>query len=197
MKNCEHFETLVSTWLDGQLDRRGQIECLDHVVRCASCRDFYIDARALDGLVAAVRTPAEAEAPSPDVWKRIEWAARKKSQRPARRRIPAWALQAAAVMVIAVGLSFMVWNGVQVAPPPTETEIVLGSDTEMTETRFIELTREVLRSDRRYHSAMFEIMEQVVRDTTASDEASPEDLLQHSEESEAGDRNESAGQVPA
>ena len=37
MNNCEHYETLVSTWLDGLLDRSEQVECLDHVVRCESC----------------------------------------------------------------------------------------------------------------------------------------------------------------
>jgi hypothetical protein len=197
MKNCEHFETLVSTWLDDQLDRRGQVECLDHVVRCASCRDFYVQARSLDGLVAAVRTPAGAEQPSPDVWKRIEWVARKKSERPARRRIPAWALQAAALVVVAVGLSVLVWNGVGVAPPPEQAEILLGSDPEMTERRFVELTREVLQADPRYHSAMYQVMEQVVRDTATTDEASVEGVMQRSEEGEHGENVEIEGQSPA
>ncbi len=111
MKNCETYESLVSAWLDDELDRPGQVEFLDHLVRCASCREFYLDARALDGLVGAVRTPAEATQPLPDVWQRIERETRTDRSRSARRRIPAWALQAAAVLVVGVGLSVMVWSG--------------------------------------------------------------------------------------
>ena len=67
MSDCERHEILVSTWLDGQLEREGQIECLDHLVRCAACRSFYADARALDGLVELVRPTAALERPSPRV----------------------------------------------------------------------------------------------------------------------------------
>jgi predicted anti-sigma-YlaC factor YlaD len=197
MNTCEHFEILVSTWLDSQLDRRGQVECLDHLARCASCREFYVEARALDGLVAAVRTPADAEAPSPEVWKRIEWVSRKERKRPARRRIPAWALQAAAVVVVTVGLSVLVWNGIGVAPAPAQAEILLGSDTDMTETRFVELTREVLQADRRYHAAMFLIMEQVVRDTAGRGETFVEEAVQRTDEGEVSESAESAGLAPA
>jgi predicted anti-sigma-YlaC factor YlaD len=197
MNQCEHIETLVSTWLDGELDRREQVECLDHVVRCASCRDFYLDARALDGLVAAVRTPAGAEPPSPEVWKRIEGAARGDRARPARRRIPAWALQAAAVLVLAVGLSVVMWNGKGVAPTPEQAEILLGSDPEMTETRFVELTREVLQADPRYHTAMHQIMERVVSETGNTAEASAEGMVQRPDEGEIGEDGESTGRIPA
>jgi len=189
MKNCESYESLVSAWLDAELDRSGQVECLDHLVRCASCRGFYLDARALDGLVGAVRTPSEATEPSPAVWKRIEWATRKDRARPARRRIPAWALQAAAVIVLGVGLSFMVWSGRMLeAPLPEQAEVVLGeSGGQMTNTRFVELTKEVLRADRQYHSAMLEIMGQVVRDTAVTREASDEGLVEASENREPGE----------
>lgn len=197
MNSCEHFEALVSAWLDNQLDRRGQVECLDHLARCASCRDFYVEARALDGLVAAVRTPTDAEVPSPDVWKRIEWASRKGRERPARRRIPVRVLQAAAVVVIAVGLSVLVWNGVGVAPAPAQAEILLGSNTDMTDSRFVELTREVLQADRRYHAAMLLIMEQVVHDTASPGETFVDEAVQRSDEGEPGEIAESAGLAPA
>jgi predicted anti-sigma-YlaC factor YlaD len=196
MKNCEHFETQLSTWVDDRLERREQIECLDHVVRCDSCREFYLDARALDGLVAQVRTPVGAEDPSPEVWQRIQWVTRKQRQRSARSRIPLWALQAAAVVVVAVGLSVVVWNGGS-APAPDQAEIMLSSNPDMTETRFIELTKEVMQADRRYHSAMYRIMEQVVRDTGGNGEESSDGVLQRSEEFEPGESAESAGRAPA
>ena len=189
MKNCESYESLVSVWLDDELDRPGQVECLDHLMRCASCRGFYLDARALDGLVGAIRTPTGATEPSPDVWKRIEWATRKDRARPAGRRIPAWALQAAAVIVVGVGLSVMVWSGRMLeAPLPEQAEVLLGENVgQMTDARFVELTKEVLRSERHYHSAMHEIMGQVVRDTAATREASDEGLIEASENGDAGE----------
>ena len=196
MNNCEHHETLLSTWLDGQLGRSEQVECLDHFVGCESCRGFYVDARALDGLMASVRTPAEAEQPSREIWKRIEWATTRERKKPSRRGLPLWALQAAAVLVLAVGLSAIVWNG-GIAPVPEQAEVMLGQGTDMTERRFVELTKEVLGADRRYHSAMYEIMEQVVRDTTAGREASVEDMTQTTEEGDDGESVETAVRIPA
>ncbi len=195
MKNCESYESLVSVWLDDELDRPGQVECLDHLMRCASCRGFYLDARALDGLVGAIRRPTEATEPS-HVWKRIERATRKDRARPARRRIPAWALQAAAVIVVGVGLSFMVWSGRMLeAPLPDQAEVVLGENSgQMTDTRFVELTMEVLRAERHYHSAMLEVMGQVVRDTAETREASDEGLIEASENSESGEPGPGPGQ---
>ena len=195
MSSCKHYEILVSAWLDGQLERNEQVECLDHLVRCGACRGFYVEARALDGLVAAVRTPAGAEAPSPEIWKRIEWAARKKTRQPARRRIPGWALRAAAVLVVAVGLSVMLWNG-RVVRAPAQAEVLLGQGS-MSEERFVELTREVLQADRRYHSAMYQIMQQVVRDTAESGEASSEGAIQRTDEINGGEIAEAALPLPA
>jgi predicted anti-sigma-YlaC factor YlaD len=196
MNNCEHYETLVSTWLDGPLDRSEQVECLDHVVRCESCRGFYVDARALDGLVASVRTPAEAEQPSREIWKRIVWATTRERKKPSRRGLPLWALQAAAVLVLAVGLSVIVWNG-GMAPAPEQAEVMLGQGPDMTEARFVELTREVLGANRRYHSAMYEIMEQVVRDTAVGRETAVEDMTETTEEGDDGESAEAAVRIPA
>ncbi len=194
MKNCKHFETLVSTWLDGPLDRPEQVECLDHLVRCESCRAFFIDARALDGLVAAIRSPVDAASPSPEVWKRIDWMTRKRSS---LRRIPAWGLRAAALVVVAIGLILVSWLGDPFAPPPEHTEILLGEGTEMTDARFVELAKEVLQAEPRYHSAMYQIMEQVVREMAPGSESSSEGHLQTSDESESGEGAENRGHLPA
>ncbi len=65
---------------------------------------------------------------------------------------------------------------------------MLGEDVgQMTDRRFVELTKEVLRADRQYHSAMLEIMGQVVRDTAVTREASDEGLIEASENGEAGE----------
>ena len=195
MKNCEHYEMLLSTGADGQLDGAEQVECLDHVVRCDDCRKFYLEARSLDGLIAGVRTQAAAEPPAPEVWKRIEWQTRAQREQP-RRRLPGWALQVAAVLVVAIGLSFVVWDR-NIATAPTLAEIQLGEGSDMSEERFVELTREVLGADPRYHSAMLEIMGQVVSDTTPVGEGSPEELMQRFDEKNDGDNVELGARIPA
>ena len=195
MKNCEHYEMLLSTGSDGQLDGKEQVECLDHVVRCGACRKFYLETRSLDGLIAAVRTPAEAEAPRAEVWKRIAWQTRGQRGQARRRRLPAWTLQVAAVLVVAVGLSLVVWDG-NIATAPQQAEVQLGQGDEMSEERFVELTREVLGADTRYHSAMFEIMGQVVRDTTPVGEGTPEELMQRLDE-RSEDNVELGTRIPA
>lgn len=135
MNSHEEYEILVSSWIDGQLERPRQVEMLDHIARCESCRRFYLEARGLEGPMASVREPQAAEPPSVSAW----------SSGGGRAKL---------------------------APRPADAEIVLGEATgQMTETRFVDLTKEVLRADRRYHAAMHEVMEQVLRDT--SGEATP------------------------
>jgi predicted anti-sigma-YlaC factor YlaD len=168
MSTCDYHEAQLSAWLDDELDRPGQLELLDHLVRCADCRRFHAEARALDALVAIVRRPAEADRPSPEVWQRIHRGSTNVADAgPTRRAIPAWALRAAAVMVLALGLGSLVWFGSrETAEKPAEAIVQLGEESgQMTDVRFVELTQEVLRADPRYRSAMFRVMQQVMRDT--------------------------------
>ena len=166
MNHCDYHEEQLSAWLDDELDRADQVELTDHLVRCAACRRYYAGARALDGVVALARDPRPGEAPSPELWQRIEQAA---ARAPARRGagIPAWALQAAAALVVAVGLSLLAWsNMTQVAEPPADAMVRIGQDPgSMTDERFVELTRELLRAEPRYRNAMYRVMDQVIRDT--------------------------------
>jgi len=180
MKNCDHCEILVSAWHDGELDRPGQVEMLDHLVRCAGCRDFYLAARGLAGLVAAVRSPAAAERPSPEIWRRIERSAvpgeaapklRGAGPRAWRFPVPAWAAAAAAAAVLLVIFGPpLVRNRISpAAPAPTGGEIRLGGNPAgMDDARFVELTKTVLGADRKYREAFYEVMKQVVRDTQGS-----------------------------
>lgn len=193
MSNCEHYESHVSAWIDDQLDRAQQVEMLDHFVRCRACRQFYVESRALDGLVAAVRTPADEPLPSTEVWKAVEEATG--ATRP-RRLVPAWAMKVAAVLVVAIGLGVVFFGepGTELAPPQQAEVLIDAADSDMTAFRFVELTKEVLRSDPEYHNAMLQIMEKVVRDTGAF-EASNEGIREP--ESTELTEIERAGRLPA
>ena len=117
MKSCEYYEEQLSAFLDGESARQDQMELLDHLVLCESCRRFHAESRALDALVAA---------PSAEIWQRIQSAAER----------------------------------------PAEAIVRLGEESgRMTDDRFVELTQEILRADPRYRTAMYHVMEQVMRDT--------------------------------
>jgi len=177
MKSCQEHESRISAWLDGEFDAERRLELLDHFARCPGCRRFYLEARALAGLVAGVGA-APAEPLPADMWERIASRVdRHRAGRAVRRRPAVWMLRAAALLAVALGVGFWQLRGAaQPEAPPasaSEIEVLLEQDQgEMSETRFVELTTEVLRADRRFHRAMLEVMEQVVAETAT--ERSPE-----------------------
>jgi putative zinc finger protein len=176
MKDCEHYETLISAWHDSELDRSGQVEMLDHLMRCPGCRNFYLDARGLAGLVAAVGNPNAGEVPSPGVWRRIERSSR--SRGPGRllvagpkRRFwaPAWGVAAAAAVLLILFNSPWGKGPIPLRSPTSRTEIRLGGNPGgMNDEQFVELTKRVLGADKKYRTAFYEIMRQVVEDTQES-----------------------------
>jgi len=169
MNSCESHELLISAWLDDELEAPDRLEMTDHLVRCPACREFYREARALDGAVAAL-APGSEPAPA-HVWERIQ--RQTESRSPRRFAPPAWALRLAAVLAIAVGAGLWIASGsgsrgglVVGSSAPDEILVELGGDAgRMSEKRFVELTTEVLRADPRFHLAMYEVMQQVVEDT--------------------------------
>jgi len=194
MRDCEPYETLVSAWHDGELDRDGQVEMLDHLVRCADCRGFYLGARGLAGLVNAFRSPAALESPSSEVWGRIERSAR--SGEPGRTRggsgawmrrfpISAWAAAAAAIVLLVLFGPPLGRGPIPVDAPKAGAIIRLGEDPAgMDDERFVELTKRVLGADRKYRTALYQVMKQVVQDTQGDDSSG--DVLLPSEEGREG-----------
>lgn len=162
---CEHHEILISAFLDDDLGRPEELELLDHLAACPSCREFYRDARAVGALARAADPVAVAPAP-PGLWAGIASA----SSPGLRPRAPWW-LPVAALLVIALGVGFVVASGGRSGRPaglPSEVRVDLGS-RDMTEARFLEITREVLESDRRYQRAMLQVMDEVLSTVPASE----------------------------
>ena len=164
MKQCDHFEMLISALIDGELDERERIAALDHLLTCASCREFYRAARELQELVFA-QPVASAEAS-------FAPAATPKTPRrwlpfPCLAAIPRWAYGAAAVLAVAT----LLWTGgvlhqdVETHPAiPTEEPltITLGENPDqMDDARFLALTVELLTADPRYHAKMHQILGQL------------------------------------
>jgi len=172
MSHCERFETSLSVMIDGELGAAERLPVVDHLARCAACRRFYRDARALDALVLETASAVPVEAPSRDVWERIEAAG---GLRPAARsgsvvsldlRWKIWGAVAAAALLVAVGLSVVsLWSVRRVQPVAgSSVAVVLGrASGRMSDERFVELATELLRADPSYHDRMREVMNLVTR----------------------------------
>lgn len=181
---CERYEVLVSTWLDESLDRSRQRELLDHLTRCAACRRFYLEARALEGLVAVVEPRGQEEAPEA-VWERIERRARRRggSGKPL-----VWLAAAAAALAVGVALTWIPWPGLQSAAAEP-IEILLEEHREdMTEERFVELTTELLQADRKYHFAMQDVMRAVIESSWEGEGATSEGSVEEAGDDEGDNR---------
>jgi len=139
---CEDHQIVLSSLLDGEAGPDETRDALDHLLGCPQCRGFYEQARALDRELTATSIPGQ---PHPD----------------RRRSRPGWAwpVAAAAVLLLAVGL----WPGRAVQTPPADPAarvIDATGHTEMSDTRFVELTVELLQADPRYHLEMMDVLQQ-------------------------------------
>jgi hypothetical protein len=165
MSDCERHQETLSAFLDGETSPAESLPALDHLLRCPACRDFYGKARALEQRLAA-SAPAEPAAPE-DVWERIVAdAAAAPARRSAVAALRSWAPRLAAAFV----LGLAAWSGYALgggAGPgmlglageatANQVEIEVGAGG-MTDSRFLDLTLEILRADRRYHDKLLEVL---------------------------------------
>ncbi|MDZ4806476.1 MAG: hypothetical protein SGI90_16605 [Candidatus Eisenbacteria bacterium] len=163
MNIFEEFEMLASAFVDDELNRDETVTLLDHLGICETCRCFYRQARSLGDALSASPVPAIL---TDKIWQRIE----SRAQR--RPMMPAWGVRAAAGILVAV----LVWQVAQFRFPPLQDSQPIEAGPEesgpiqlsleeskgaMSDDRFIELTSEILRADRRYHTAMLQVMADV------------------------------------
>jgi len=171
MNHCELCELELSAVMDGEAAPDNLAAALDHLVECSSCRDFYRSARAVDAAVAQ----GKASPPPERVWRRIEAEARGAVVPFPARRVASWVARAAAVGLVAVGLWAVGVLRLPSLPVGDEVEVSLESDRgSMSDERFVKLTTELLKSDRRYHRKMMEILT-VVNSRMLVDEGDPTD----------------------
>lgn len=163
---CEEHAAELSALLDGEIDRGILLPTLDHLARCAPCRDFYRRARALDGTLALVRENDRGTGHgSLPGWREVE---RRSRRRLPHRRALAWSGRLAAGLLAAAGLAAALGTlgGPEAPPPGSVVEVRLEGDRgHMDEARFLELATELLRADRRYHLAMEQVLAEVNRRT--------------------------------
>jgi hypothetical protein len=181
MNACELHQETLSAFLDGAAPPAVALPALDHLLRCAACRDFYDRARALERLLPS----PDAEAPA-EVWERIVAAAGRRPSRGAVLRRVAPRLAAALLLGVTAWGGYTL-GGAQGAPRAGEEVEVLVGGGAMTDARFLELTLEVLRADRRYHDKLYEVLTAVGGDERPGREGA---VLSREAEPPRGERRE-------
>jgi hypothetical protein len=180
-KSCELIEVEISAMVDCELPAAESLVVVDHLLECSECREFYALTRDLDAALGQAQVSARAGELPAGLWSRIDSAVETednvvKLSSKLRRTTPTWLLSAAAALLLVVGAWFASqhWGTSRQLPSDNVLLVALESDRgAMTEERFIELTAELLRSERRYRQSMLEIMVALERHSR-TDEGRPD-----------------------
>lgn len=188
-ERCEAVSREISAFVDGELPFPESLAAVDHLASCEGCRRFYLDARRLGERLASAPAPSAPDA----VWERL---AGPTPPLPARRRfgsrrLRAFGLAAAAVLVLALGVARL---RTPAPPPGAEPEasssplreiVVEGARGRMTDERFLSLLGELLSADARYHRETERVLGYVLRHEAPRDRETAPDT--ESEGDETGD----------
>jgi len=176
MNGCQEHEIELSSLLDGESSAAAMVRTLDHLVGCPACRGFYAELRSFQERVDSLAplspgeglstTPAD---PFPVVSPAVAPASAGKRRLPGGARpirLPRWAWGAAATLILTLSLAGAHWLPARrQAPRPERGETLtvrLEEDAgQMSDRRFLQLTTELLRADRRYREMMGRVLDDV------------------------------------
>ncbi len=196
MNNGEYIEANLSALIDGELTGEELLETVDALSSSPELQRLYARMRGLRELVGPPLDFTREERLPPDLWPKINRRSglgrakiiRLFTDSPAR----AWA--AAAVILLGIGLSSIgLFRLPTLRAGDDVISVTLGENKgKMTEERFIALTTELLRADRRYHRKMLEVLEAVTAENIVT-EGSVEETPRRNQPAE--ETNEGDGQT--
>jgi hypothetical protein len=172
MNRCEEYELELSAMLDGESDPATAVVLMDHLCGCSSCREFYGKLRSFQALVDDISPAAEGQpaayavAPAADTGQKrgwFDWIG----------GTPRWAMGAAAVLVVAIGIWAANGAGIfdrsgddeNMFQGGTVTIELAGDALSVDDEKFIELASAILGADRRYQHQMYVILDEIRQDT--------------------------------
>ncbi|MDK9699208.1 MAG: hypothetical protein OEM52_03525 [bacterium] len=178
MESQEDWEANVSALLDGELPPEMIKPTLDRLMTDNSLQQFYSEAGKLQALVSGFVEKQSKQALPAGLWDKIERQSTRRAPRIERWfPKPARLLVAASILLI-VGVFAGHYAKRELVKTGTEAQPImvrLGENSgQMTEDRFIELTTELLRADRRYHRKMLEVMQAVASPVPTQPEGMPQ-----------------------
>lgn len=174
MRDCEYYQMNLSAMLDGELHGTELSETVKHLSECSNCMREFERFQKLQVKVDEVYQP---EPLRQGLWMDIQ--AKSQSERGQKHKSKAkilsfkspWVriISAAALFLIIFGLGYY-FGKPSTAIIQNNTPIVLASSAgEMGEDRFMQITRELLTSDRKYHLQMYLILRALVSEDLEGD----------------------------
>ncbi len=102
--NCQHVQTLLSRYHDGELDAPEQASVEKHLQMCVPCQSALASLRELSDLAASLTEPE----PPGNLWQRVaEKLPPGRKTRARSKLLSRWAMLAAAVVLVAAGTNWL------------------------------------------------------------------------------------------
>lgn len=163
MHECDEYQMKVSAMMDGELPAEEIEATVRHLAACEECLQEF---KVFQKLQNRVNRELSQPSVSPQTWEKIRRQATEPPKAifiPFKSRAMRIAALAAAV-IFCFGLGYLV-NQPSLILPDSGTPIVLASQSgQMTDDRFLGLTRELLTADPEYHQKMYMILSSLNRE---------------------------------
>ena len=166
--DCEHYQINISAMLDGELKGSELTDTVKHLTECNDCKKemeiFQKMQSKVDEEFALQEVPRNA-------WKNIERITQADSRKPAiidfKRSIFKY-IAAAASIIVVFGLGYFFGAPGSIMSSNNEPLINLtsyeGGESNMSEDKFLKLTRELLNSEPKYQMKMYLVLHTIYGD---------------------------------
>ena len=155
MNNCEEYQVNISAMLDGELQGRELAETVNHLAECDECMAVF---RSFQALQTRIDTEIEPPEVPEGIWDGIESEAVYKPKTVKLRSHIYTIIGIAAALFFFAALGYYIQQPAIPVIDKNAPIVLAGHKGRMTEERFLELTRELLTADSKYHRKMYYIL---------------------------------------
>jgi hypothetical protein len=163
MHECDEYQMKVSALMDGEMPAEEIEGTVRHLAACEEClQEFKVFQKLQNRVNRELAQPVV----SPQTWERIQRQAAKAPKAifiPFKSRAMRIAALAAAV-ILCFGLGYLMNRPTPILPVSTGPIVLASQPGQMTDERFLALTRELLTADPEYHQKMFMILSSLNRE---------------------------------
>ena len=163
MHECDEYQMKASAMMDGELPAEEIESTVRHLAVCEEClQEFKIFQKLQNRVNRELSQPSV----SPRAWERIRRQAAEAPKAifiPFKSRAVRIAAMAAAV-ILCFGLGYLMNHPTRLLPVSTEPIVLASQPGQMTDEKFLTLTRELLTADPEYHQKMYLILNSLNRE---------------------------------
>ena len=163
MHECDEYQMKVSAMMDGELPAAEIENTVRHLAACEECLQEF---KVFQKLQQRVNRELSQPSVSPQTWERIRRHATEAPKAifiPFKSRAVRIAAMAAAV-ILCFGLGYLVNHPTPILQDSGAPIVLASQSGQMTDDRFLGLTRELLTADPKYHQKMYMILSSLNRE---------------------------------